>query len=160
MLQCGLHSGRRIGELADPWVAVAAAGSWGICLGPWNLVGPFMWVPPTAPHNYSAGIKLTGERFVDCWLEWCREWSMKLCENAWGACVISMFLGNQLASLPCILPLTRISRDRSVFLWGADHWWFIWGSPAKWSQCFTGFHQSISSAFPPLSVALLPSIWC
>lgn len=54
---------------------------------------------------------------------------------------------------------TKVSRDQSVSLWVSDHWWFIWGSPAKCFQCLAGFHQSISSSFP-LSVSLLLSIRC
>lgn len=155
-------SGRRSvgctpGEGLVSWLILEPAwlltGLWGICLGPWNPVRP-PCVSPTPTLSLTAVRRVGGASWQLRDLQIADSSGAEnggLCENAGDACTYTIFPGNRLASLPCILPPTKISRDQSISLWGADHWWFIWGSPAKWSQCFTGFHQSIASAFPPLS---------
>lgn len=135
-----LHSGEWFLNWLVLETAWLAERLWGICLGPWNPVTPPCVTPPPH-HNSSAGA--SWQVRDSCMADLSGTENGTLCKN-----VFTKFPGNCLPSLSCISPPTKISRDQSVSLWGSDHWWFIWGSLAKWSQCLTGFHQSISSAFP------------
>lgn len=141
------HSGILILNSVVMKMAWWAAGLWSISLGQWTLRHLPVW-----PLTLQCRSKFTDETF-----EQYGEW--RFVQGRWGCLCFPTFPENWLASLSCISPPTKLSRGQSISLWGAAHWWFIWGSPAKRSECLTGLHQNISSSLPHC-LSLFLSIRC